>query len=444
MTQPNPSSTILEYNGFILKYKGYLQTQKFSYRCQNYNSLKCPYLLSVPINEENFVNIMIGDEIALQCIGIEGCQRTSTQDHNSQCKSRMALNQKKEQRNEIEDKSIIGQTPVEWSSNQEVLCNFIRQNLNLMPSTIQTQMRMQKQNFSIKTIKENKKKIWDEVFPRDPKIAFNPHFCKLVGDTNDSPDNLYRGHGECLQEPKTKTESAQVHQYYILASRLMLFQLSQSEQWFIDGTFSIAPSGFTQVLIIMVYIHSFKIFYPACYIVLTGKSERLYFHALNHLVAVTKEEDLVLKPKIVMMDFEKGLKNAVMRTFSLKENNIAGCYFHFAKALIKRAIKLGMIQRKVENPTAKSLIGLLKILSHCPSNAREDIFEEIESMYKDKGDKYNKFLQYFRKNWLQNNFLDSLFEAYTNNTNINFIRTNNPCELFNRYLGKFFFSFYNI
>lgn len=64
-------------------------------------------------------------------------------------------------------------------------------------------------------------------------------------------------------------------------------------------------------------------------------------------------------------------------------------------------------------------------------------------MYKDKGDKYDKFLKHFQKNWLHNSFLDGLFDAYRSNSDVNFIRTNNPCELFNHYLGIIYIDFHN-
>ena len=90
----------------------------------------------------------------------------------------------------------------------------------------------------------------------------------------------------------------------------MMYQLAKSSQWFVDGTFSISPSGYIQLLIIVVYIPTFKIFYQACYILLTGKSEKIYLSAFQSLKSVVQEEELTLRPDIVMMDFELGLKNA--------------------------------------------------------------------------------------------------------------------------------------
>jgi len=105
----------------------------------------------------------------------------------------------------------------------------------------------------------------------------------------------------------------------------MLFHLSQAHQWFIDGTFDVAPSGFKQLLIIMVYLQKFHVFYPAAYITLTGKSESLYFHAFSDLKAVAIQHEFSLKPTLVMSDFESGLRNAIIKVWELKEEDMVGC-----------------------------------------------------------------------------------------------------------------------
>lgn len=105
------------------------------------------------------------------------------------------------------------------------------------------------------------------------------------------------------------------------------------------------------------------------------------------------------------------------------------------KALVKKARALKLFKKGEENKETKMLLGLLKRLSHCPSEKRADFYSEIEATFKNSGSGFEKFLAYFLKNWLKNNFLEGLFEAYKSNSNITFVRTNNPCELFNKYLG---------
>ena len=61
--------------------------------------------------------------------------------------------------------------------------------------------------------------------------------------------------------------------------------------------------------------------------------------------------------------------------------------------------------------------------------------DEIESLYKSLGKKFKEFINYFKKNGLKNDFLEALYSSYTADRDICFIRSNNPCELFNKYLG---------
>lgn len=113
-----------------------------------------------------------------------------------------------------------------------------------------------------------------------------------------------------MSQGKKRSEEGgfEEHTYFIFASWLMLHLLSQSGQWFLDGTFNFAPAGFRQLLIIMVYLEKLKIFYPAAYILATGKSQALYTHVLTSLKILAEEQDLTLKPDLIMTDFEVGLR----------------------------------------------------------------------------------------------------------------------------------------
>jgi len=285
--------------------------------------------------------------------------------------------------------------------------------------------------------------VWEEIFPKDLKVAFHPNNCITLGSPDKYSDNLYRFSGSIPVEVKVRGKSENVietHHYYIFATDMMLYQLSLAEQWFLDGTFAVSPPGFEQLLIIIVYVPSLKIFYPAAYILLSGKPERLYFHAFSTLVTLAAEHNYILKPTLLMMDFEAGMRNAAKMAFKVEDIAISGCYFHFVKCLMKRAQTLGLIKRKTHNKSAFILIGLLKILVHCPAEIHRDFFAEIESIYHPRGENYKKFLTYYKRNWLHKPFLEGLVQSYAYNHNISFLRTNNPCELFNRYLGnnKFF------
>ena len=56
--------------------------------------------------------------------------------------------------------------------------------------------------------------------------------------------------------------------------------ISGNNELFIDGTFKIVPRPFYQVLVIMCYDQQTRVYVPIMYILMTGKTERLYRHAL--------------------------------------------------------------------------------------------------------------------------------------------------------------------
>ena len=57
---------------------------------------------------------------------------------------------------------------------------------------------------------------------------------------------------------------------------------------FIDATFKVVPKGFSQLLIIMIYVPMFQLYLPLMYILMPGKTEDDYFHAL-HMVIVASD-----------------------------------------------------------------------------------------------------------------------------------------------------------
>ena len=311
-------------------------------------------------------------------------------------------------------------------------------NLAQDPTTIRTNLRKFKQNYTLRLVKDIKKEILNEIFPKDKNIAFHPSNCLVKEYEDIREDNLFKLYSQIpLQNPSYAKEiSGSFQEFYIFSSNLMLYQLEQAKQWFIDGTFSVAPVGFQQLLTIIVYLPSHNVFYPAAYILLTNKSGMIYNYAFKSLVTVAEGEGFKLKPELVMTDFEKALQNASHDVFQCEN---VGCYFHFVKALIKKAKQLGLIRKNYYGTKTKLLIGLLKILVHCPSVIKPIFFEEIQATFKDLGASYKTFLDYFRKNWLDNSFLKGLIDSYMKGQDIKFFRTNNPCELFNRYLGKFLY-----
>ena len=54
MEQLAPASRIIEIDGHTYVFKRDISGMFFSYRCQNFNDLKCPFLYTIPINSTNY------------------------------------------------------------------------------------------------------------------------------------------------------------------------------------------------------------------------------------------------------------------------------------------------------------------------------------------------------------------------------------------------------
>ena len=200
-TQPKPKGSMLEYEGFALRFKSYLQSHSFSYRCDNYRTQNCPYLVTIPI-EGNY------DYETWACIKTQGAYRSSTQYHSDQCKklSNMMKNQlrspENSQHQSINSDSM--ESLIEWSSDCELLRTYIMQHPALGPKSIKTQMEKFKQRFSLRVIKDMKKEILGSIFPKDRQIAFFPSNYVYIGFEDACEDNLFKYHGQILTISKDK------------------------------------------------------------------------------------------------------------------------------------------------------------------------------------------------------------------------------------------------
>ena len=65
----------------------------------------------------------------------------------------------------------------EWGSDLSVLKTYIKMNLSEGPTTIRSNLRKFKQNFTLRLVKDTKKEIINEMFPKDKVIAFHPSNC---------------------------------------------------------------------------------------------------------------------------------------------------------------------------------------------------------------------------------------------------------------------------
>ena len=167
---------------------------------------------------------------------------------------------------------------------------------------------------------------------------------------------------------------------------------------------------------------------------MTHKSEYSYnkiFTEIKNLVNKFYNID-IFNNIIFMSDFEKVLQNSIGLNFSKSPQ--LGCYFHYIKSLWKKAQMLGLVKHKNIKITKIIIMGL-KIFPFIKIAKKYDYIKNIEK-YIINNNNIDKsiatFINYFKKNWLNSNFLNfaELVEEEIEN------RTDNIVEGFNHYLNE--------
>ena len=94
-------------------------------------------------------------------------------------------------------------------------------NLAQDPTTIRTNLRKFKQNYNLRLVKDIKKEILNEIFPKDKSIAFHPSNCLVKEYEDIREDNLFKLYSQIpLQNPSyVKEISGSFLEFYIFSSK---------------------------------------------------------------------------------------------------------------------------------------------------------------------------------------------------------------------------------
>lgn len=126
-------------------------------------------------------------------------------------------------------------------------------------------------------------------------------------------------------------ETKKVHRILGYCNPSLFGTLVSKVQVYIDGTFNIVPHSFYQCLIVMVYDVQTVGYVPVMYILITGKSESLYWHTLHWIIVVSAWK---LDPFLVTCNFEVVLYSVVVGQF--KSCKLNGSLFHWKQAICRK------------------------------------------------------------------------------------------------------------
>jgi len=199
---------------------------------------------------------------------------------------------------------------------------------------------------------------------------------------------------------------------------------------FADGTFYIAPIFGYQVFITRIYAPEIKSFYTTLLSILNNKEQATYELSFEELKKnASKYNNIIVTPKILHCDFEKGISNAAIKIFH--NITIKYCVWHYKRSLEVQKNKL--CYNEVESN--QKIYLFYKAITNFPFINPEYIFD-IYNYIKIICQIYNyfnflNFLKYFNKTYLYK--YDIQYWNYYND--INHI-TNNASKFFNNYLKK--------
>ena len=142
--------------------------------------------------------------------------------------------------------------------------------------------------------------------------------------------------------------SSNLRRSFLFGTEDNLNILDQSDHLVIDGTFKSAPELFTQIFTVHA-LHPTGWRIPAAYGLLPGKRQQMYENVLEELDSYGP-----YYPQSVLVDYEAGIRNAVMKVWP--GTTLRGCWFHHKQALY-RHLQMDGLQADymvVDSPIRKS------------------------------------------------------------------------------------------
>lgn len=184
------------------------------------------------------------------------------------------------------------------------------------------------------------------------------------------------------------------NRYLIFSTARNLEILSDCRRWFTDGTFSSVPIIFTQLYT----IHGLykDVVLPFVYILVSGKSIRIYTAVLNPLKTLEPR----LEPRSVMMDFESAFVNGLNEVFP--ETQIHGCHFHFAQAVWRHIQKTNLQPKYGQDCESATNIKMLVASAFVPVGDVVIAYEQLIkcAYYVEHEVEFEHLIGYFEITWI--------------------------------------------
>ena len=165
--------------------------------------------------------------------------------------------------------------------------------------------------------------------------------------------------------------------------------LSNSQDWFLDGTFKSSPVQFMQLYTVHGLTNHRNI--VGAYALLPNKRRTTYVEMLTEVQRLTHNA----MPQSFMTDFESSMLSALNQTYPGILQ--VGCLFHSAKNVFRRVQDIGLQQNYLTDPLFSGNIRMIPALSFVPV---QDVILASDELCNHCGIDEQPVLDYFETNYI--------------------------------------------
>ena len=211
--------------------------------------------------------------------------------------------------------------------------------------------------------------------------------------------------------------------------------LAESQDWFIDGTFSVTPPQFAQLYT----VHGLKNchYIIGCYALLANKRAQTYIEFLEHVRELTNHAE----PTSVMIDFERACINAIPNVFP--QATVLGCLFHLCKSVYRHVQSLGLQEQYLVDEEFRVNIKMIPALAFVPP---DDIIPAFQALSQHCEGNEEHILDYFEVNYIgelqrgrrRNPLFAHIMWNISSRVENDLPRTNNVLESWHRQFNRCF------
>ncbi|CAM4848783.1 unnamed protein product, partial [Rotaria magnacalcarata] len=218
------------------------------------------------------------------------------------------------------------------------------------------------------------------------------------------------------------------------SSSMQLKHLFSSKLICVDGTFSIVPKLYKQLVIIQTIDRQKYHATPVVYALLNDKKTRTYKLLFDALKRKAEEIEMTFEPERIISDFEGGMISTVKK--QLPNTTHQGCLFHLYQGLTKQMKKLGLWSSYKDHNDLHLFIKKVMAIVLLKPKVMDHAYQLLLNQYlkqrrlKQFIVQLTKFMFYFQKQWMASS-MRSMITFY----DVDF-KTNNWSESYNSALQR--------